>query len=239
MTKHTIFDGLELTLCRVRIAELRGSKYNPKLRSKPSPKLVDSIKTAGVIFPILIRQDGFLLDGHRRTAAARAAGLVEIPAFRLPVLSDEQAQTLYTTLNMNAKHLSGADWVEAIVRGLDDTHVSAANAAATARLLRGMLSDKEIIARFDAGNRIGFTLLNYARRATNIYLEYKSVSDKDEVCVRFLDWIFKHKTQNKVNDYLRHRAALNPRTVESLDKQLIKALDKDTDLSKAFLKVWS
>jgi hypothetical protein len=42
--------------------------------------LVESIKSAGVVNPIMVEPDCTLIDGTYRVEAARAAGLTEIPA---------------------------------------------------------------------------------------------------------------------------------------------------------------
>jgi ParB-like chromosome segregation protein Spo0J len=41
--------------------------------------LAASIRQHGVIEPIVVTLDGFILSGHRRYAAAELAGLIEIP----------------------------------------------------------------------------------------------------------------------------------------------------------------
>ena len=67
------------------IARVRPSGTNPKSRSdeKAVAELTDSIRRHGVLQPILVRSvadDWVVICGHRRLAAAAAAGLEQIPA---------------------------------------------------------------------------------------------------------------------------------------------------------------
>lgn len=57
-------------------------------------QIAASIQEFGFTNPVLVDEDGILIAGHGRTAAARHAGLDEVPAVRLEGLSDNQKKAL-------------------------------------------------------------------------------------------------------------------------------------------------
>ncbi len=63
--------------------------YRPVREDDPEViSLADSIRSQGVLEPLVISGDGFLLSGHRRLVAARLAGLREVPCRTYPVRRD-------------------------------------------------------------------------------------------------------------------------------------------------------
>jgi ParB/RepB/Spo0J family partition protein len=73
------------------------------------PELVESVRTYGILEPVLIRPkpDGLyeIVAGERRVRAARKAGLIEIPAY-IRALSDDDAFVIQLTENLQRKDLS-------------------------------------------------------------------------------------------------------------------------------------
>ena len=71
-------------------------------------QLVESVKTYGVLTPVLLRSDGEngyeMISGHRRMHAAVIAGLATIPAI-VRELSDDDAVS-YTHLDVYKRQLS-------------------------------------------------------------------------------------------------------------------------------------
>ena len=64
--------------------------YRPVLQTDPAIiKLADDIKRNGLLDPIVVSRDGFIVSGHRRYAAATLAGLVEVPVTRHPIAHDD------------------------------------------------------------------------------------------------------------------------------------------------------
>src|SRR5437899_2219975 len=63
------------------IANLRPNPLNPRdeLHSAGLEELADSIRAQGVLQPLLVTPGGEVVAGHRRLAAARLAGLNEVP----------------------------------------------------------------------------------------------------------------------------------------------------------------
>ena len=83
------------------ISDLRVGKNAPP-SAKPASTLVDSIRTYGVLQPLLARPgaDGYeLVVGFKRLAAAKEAGLKEVPV-RVYRVEDEAVQGLYEASNV-------------------------------------------------------------------------------------------------------------------------------------------
>ena len=55
---------------------------------RSSPDLVASVRTHGVLNPLLITADGVIISGHRRWDAARIAGLATVPVVVSPLTDD-------------------------------------------------------------------------------------------------------------------------------------------------------
>lgn len=75
----------------VRLADIRPSPENDRIYRPIDPsdpeilRLAESLSLCGVQEPLLITRDGWIVSGHRRYAAARLAGLREVPCCTTPV----------------------------------------------------------------------------------------------------------------------------------------------------------
>lgn len=71
--------------------------------------LVESIRTVGILHPLLVREKASglfeIVAGERRRAAARKAGLLEVPAI-VKVLSDQEAYEIQLVENIQRKDLT-------------------------------------------------------------------------------------------------------------------------------------
>jgi ParB/RepB/Spo0J family partition protein len=96
--------------------------FNPRQELQGVTELADSMKLIGVLVPILLDSDGYLVDGHRRLAAAKKAKLTDIP-FAVVGTSEELngagAITAATVANIARDQLSPAEEADAIQRMLD------------------------------------------------------------------------------------------------------------------------
>lgn len=71
---------------KVGVNELRPHPKNPRVHPDSSiRKLERSIREFGWTSPILVSADGYILAGHARLKAAKAAGVKEVPIIRLPL----------------------------------------------------------------------------------------------------------------------------------------------------------
>jgi hypothetical protein len=75
----------------VSVKDLKPNSRNARTHSKRQIKLIaDSLKAFGFVNPILIDQDGMIVAGHGRVAAAKRVGMTEVPAVRIEHLSDDE-----------------------------------------------------------------------------------------------------------------------------------------------------
>ena len=84
--------------------------------------LADSIKSKGLLQPILVRPGQFgkyeLVAGERRLRAHKLIGLLEIPAF-VKILSSEEAEDAQFAENIHRKNLTQIEEAKKIQRDLD------------------------------------------------------------------------------------------------------------------------
>jgi ParB family chromosome partitioning protein len=134
---------------------LQRGKYQPRIDMRPESlsELADSIKSQGVIQPILVRPLGQrnpgesqryeIIAGERRWRAAQMAGIAEIPAV-IREVPDEAAVVMALIENIQREDLNPLEEARALLRLIEEfglTHQSAAEAvgrsrAAVSNLLR-------------------------------------------------------------------------------------------------------
>lgn len=81
----------------IAVSAIKPHPKNVRRSLGPLTELVESIKSSGVLEPLLLapgKKDGtyLLVAGHRRLAAAKKAGLKEVPGYVRPDLTDEADQ---------------------------------------------------------------------------------------------------------------------------------------------------
>ena len=134
---------------------LQRGKYQPRVDMRPESlsELADSIKSQGLVQPILVRplpqrnpgesQRYEIIAGERRWRAAQMAGIAEIPAVIRDV-PDEAAVAMALIENIQRENLNPLEEARALARLIDEfglTHQAAAEAvgrsrAAVSNLLR-------------------------------------------------------------------------------------------------------
>jgi ParB family chromosome partitioning protein len=142
-------------LANVPLDLLQRGKYQPRIdmRAESLSELADSIKSQGLVQPILVRplprpsptesQRYEIIAGERRWRAAQMAGLAEIPAVIRDV-PDEAAVAMALIENIQRENLNPLEEARALQRLVEEfglTHQAAAEAvgrsrAAVSNLLR-------------------------------------------------------------------------------------------------------
>jgi ParB family chromosome partitioning protein len=126
---------------------LQRGKYQPRVDMRPETlsELADSIKSQGLVQPILVRPLGSrnpgesqryeIIAGERRWRAAQMAGLTEIPAVIRDV-PDEAAVSMALIENIQREDLNPLEEAGALLRLIDEfglTHQAAAEAVGRSR----------------------------------------------------------------------------------------------------------
>lgn len=101
--------------------------YRPVLQTDPAIiKLAEDIKKNGLLDPIVVSRDGFIVSGHRRYAAATLAGLVEVPVTRHPIAHDDPAFVpLLTSYNQQREKTFSEKLRETVVEASQSEAVAA------------------------------------------------------------------------------------------------------------------
>jgi ParB family chromosome partitioning protein len=116
-------------LAQVAIGSLRPGKYQPRTRMDEASlaELAESIKSRGVIQPIVVRPVGAeqyeILAGERRWRAARLAGLQQVPAVVRDV-PDEAALGIGLIENIQREDLNPLEEANGLKRLIDEFHLT-------------------------------------------------------------------------------------------------------------------
>ena len=133
----------------LNVVQLQPGKYQPRsyMDDAALQTLADSIKTQGIMQPILVReisQDKFeIIAGERRWRASQMAGLSQVPVL-VRDIADESALAMALIENIQRENLNPLEEAQGIKRLIDEfamTHENAAEAvgrsrAAVSNLLR-------------------------------------------------------------------------------------------------------
>jgi ParB family transcriptional regulator, chromosome partitioning protein len=123
----------------LKIAQLRPGKYQPRTRMDEGSlyELAQSIKSQGVMQPILVRPVGGtsggaaqyeIIAGERRSRAAKLAGLDEVPVLVREV-PDESAAVMALIENMQREDLNPLEEAQGLQRLIDEFHLTHEQAA--------------------------------------------------------------------------------------------------------------
>jgi ParB family chromosome partitioning protein len=131
----------------VEITQIRVNPYQPRLRleSEQMEELVESVRTHGVLQPLLVRRSdsGYeLIAGQRRLHAARAAGFSRVPVI-LRDCTDREMLELALVENLQREDINPIERARAYLRlkeefGLDQEAVSAAVGKSRASVANSM-----------------------------------------------------------------------------------------------------
>lgn len=126
----------------LNVAQLQPGKYQPRsyMDDAALQTLADSIKTQGIMQPILVREispDKFeIIAGERRWRASRLAGLAEVPVL-VREIADESALAMALIENIQRENLNPLEEAQGIKRLVDEfamTHEKAAEAVGRSRV---------------------------------------------------------------------------------------------------------
>ena len=125
----------------LKLAQLQPGKYQPRTRMDEGSlyELAESIKSQGVMQPVLVRPVGpgryEIIAGERRVRAANLAGLTEVPVL-VKAVPDEAAAVMALIENIQREDLNPLEEAQGLKRLIDEfklTHEQAAQAVGRSR----------------------------------------------------------------------------------------------------------
>jgi len=128
----------------LKLTQLQPGKYQPRTRMDEGSlyELAESIKSQGVMQPVLVRPLGDpqagryeIIAGERRVRAAKLAGLLDIPVL-VRVVADEAAAVMALIENIQREDLNPLEEAQGLKRLIDEfklTHEQAAQAVGRSR----------------------------------------------------------------------------------------------------------
>ena len=218
------------------LTRLQPGKYQPrtKMNNESLRELAESIKTQGVIQPVLVRAVGSgyeIIAGERRVRAAALAGLQEVPVI-IKQVPDEAALAMALIENIQREDLNPleeAHGVARLIREFQFTHEQAAQAigrsrSATSNLLRlinlaapvqQMVMDEQL----DMGHARALLAVGAAQQillANRIAAEQLSVRETEALVTRSAGGAKARKTSKKASARSRDIVRLEDELADSL-----------------------
>ena len=118
----------------LKLTQLQTGKYQPRTRKDEGSlyELAESIKSQGIMQPILVRPVGAsgyeIIAGERRFRAARLAGLEEVPVL-VKAVPDEAAAVMALIENIQREDLNPLEEAQGLQRLVTDFHLTHEQAA--------------------------------------------------------------------------------------------------------------
>ena len=233
----------------VKLDQLLPGKYQPRTRMDEGAlfELAESIKTQGVMQPVLVRpvasRDGLpmyeIIAGERRTRAARLAGLGEVPVLVRDV-PDQAAAVMALIENIQREDLTPleeAHGVQRLIRDFGLTHDSAAQAigrsrSATSNLLRLLQLAEPVQQMLTAGD----IDMGHARALLSLDKAHQ-ITCANEIVGRKLSVREAEKLVTRQHDLAQPGAADRARPAKSRDVQRLEALLSDLLTAQVEIRV--
>jgi ParB family chromosome partitioning protein len=131
---------------RLALTQLAPGRYQPRTRMDEGAlgELADSIRSQGLMQPILVRPIGSgryeVIAGERRMRAAHMAGLTEVPVLVRDV-PDEAAAVMALIENIQREDLNALEEAQGVQRLLDEFHLTHDEAARAVGRSRSAISN--------------------------------------------------------------------------------------------------
>ena len=113
MTDTSTSKSSQLQFKTVSINSLIAYARNPRKNDAVVDKMVACIKEFGFRIPIVIKNDGSVIDGHLRLKAAKKLGISEVPVVIADDLTDAQIKAFRLLANQSA---NWAEWDEGLLK---------------------------------------------------------------------------------------------------------------------------
>lgn len=227
-------------LQQLPVEQVQRSPYQPRrvFQTEALEELAASIRTQGIIQPIVVRQtvrgNYELVAGERRWRAAQMAGLDKIPAL-VRDITDESAMAIALIENIQRKNLNAMEEANALQRLLDEfqmTHQQVADAVGKSRtaitnLVRLLGLNDDVKTALEVGK------LEMGHARALLGLSGKTQSDAAQTVVN--RQLSVRETENLVRR-LQEQTQTRP-TIKKLDPDIVKLQHQLSDQLCAKVKI--
>ena len=217
----------EETEMEIEISRIHAFKDHPfkVLDDEKMADLVESVKTYGVLTPVLLRSDGEngyeMISGHRRMHAAVIAGLATIPAI-VRELSDDDAVIAMVDANIQREELLPSEKAFAYRMKLDAMKHQGYRTDITSG--QNGQKSKGVVSRDILAEQVGESTRNVQRyiRLTELIPELLDMVDVKKlnftiaVDISYID----KEMQKWIYEYIRDTGFIKPKQITALRKQL-------------------
>lgn len=217
----------EESAMEIEISRIHAFKDHPfkVLDDEKMADLVASVKTYGVLTPVLLRSDGEngyeMISGHRRMHAAAIAGLATIPAI-VRELSDDDAVIAMVDANIQREELLPSEKAFAYKMKLDAMKHQGYRTDITSG--QNGQKSKGVVSRDVLAEQVGESTRNVQRyiRLTELIPELLDMVDTKKlnftitVDISYID----KEMQKWIYEYIRDTGFIKPKQIIALRKQL-------------------
>lgn len=217
----------EESAMEIEINRIHAFKDHPfkVLDDEKMADLVESVKTYGVLTPVLLRSDGEngyeMISGHRRMHAAVIAGLASIPAI-VRELSDDDAVIAMVDANIQREELLPSEKAFAYRMKLDAMKHQGYRTDITSG--QNGQKSKGVVSRDILAEQVGESTRNVQRyiRLTELIPELLDMVDAKKlnftiaVDISYID----KEMQKWIYEYIRDTGFIKPKQITALRKQL-------------------
>lgn len=217
----------EESAMEIEISRIHAFKDHPfkVLDDEKMADLVESVKTYGVLTPVLLRSDGEngyeMISGHRRMHAAVIAGLATIPAI-VRELSDDDAVIAMVDANIQREELLPSEKAFAYRMKLDAMKHQGYRTDITSG--QNGQKSKGVVSRDILAEQVGESTRNVQRyiRLTELIPELLDMVDVKKlnftiaVDISYID----KEMQKWIYEYIRDTGFIKPKQIIALRKQL-------------------
>jgi len=236
----------------LKLSALQPGRYQPRTRMDEGSlyELAESIKSQGVMQPVLVRPAGGtgsgryeIIAGERRFRAAKLAGLDEVPVL-VKVVADEAAAVMALIENIQREDLNPLEEAQGLKRLVDEFHLTHEQAAqavgrsrsAASNLLRLLnltapVQQMLMAGDIEMGHARALLALDAAQQilcANQVTAKKLSVRDTEKLVTKWLGGDAGRQSpllrvkQNKPRDIVRLEEALADKLTASVDIRVLR-----------------
>ena len=211
------------SIIEIAIDRIRSFKDHPfkVVDDDKMADLVESIKTNGVLTPVVVRGndgDGYeMISGHRRLHASRLAGLKKIPAF-VRELSDDEATIVMVDSNIQREELLPSEKAFALKMKLEAMKRQGQRTDLDGETTSDQNGPRLAVAEIGNSSGMSGTQVKRYIRLTELIPELLDLVDKKRLqftCAVDISY-FDKTIQKWLNEYIRENVVIKPIQIAAL-----------------------